>query len=102
MHSNLCRHSYEQRANVQRGAALVCRYIVLVEAHHLGNHLLEKLRRHFRHKYAAASTLQTRRVLVHTEHTHLAVGTTVSLKALERFLTVMQACRGHVHLDILV
>ena len=102
MHTYLRRHSNQQRTYIKSGTALISRDIILVEADNLGHHFLKQFSRHFRHKYAAASALQTRGVLVHAEHTHLAVRTAVGLQPLKSFLTVMQACGRHVHLDVLV
>ena len=102
MDAHLCRHADEQRTDIQCGSALVGGYVFLIETYNLAHHPLEKLGRNFGHHYAAACALQSRGVLVHTEHTYLAIGTAVCFQSLERLLTVVQACGGHVHVDVFV
>ena len=98
----LCRCTDEERTDVECCAALVCRDVLLIEAHYLLHHLLEYFCRQLRHHDAAACRLQTCCVLVHTEHAHLAVGATICLQSLKGFLSVVQTGGCHVKLNVLV
>ena len=99
MHAHLGSRTDKQRTDVQRGPALVWRDKTLVEPYHLLDHFFKTFRRQFGHQYAAARALQTLGILVHAEHAHLAVRTTVSLQPLESFLPVVQASSRHVDIE---
>ena len=102
MYSYLSRCADEQRTDVERGSTLVCRDILLIEAHYLLHHLNEQFCRQLGHHDATACRLQTCSVVLYTEHTHLAVGTAISLQSLKSLLTIMQTGGCHVQFQILV
>ncbi len=102
MNANLRADADEQRADIQRSTTLISRYPLLIEAHHLLHHFLKHLCRHLWHHDAVAGTLQACGVVFHTEDTHLAVGTTVSLQSFKGLLTIVKAGGSHVHVDVFV
>ena len=99
MHTHLSTGTYHEGTDVEACTALVGRDETLVEAHHTVHHLVELLSGEFGHQYATACALQTGSILVGAEHTHLAIGTTVGLQALESLLAIVQTGGRHVHGD---
>ena len=102
MHAHLCAGADEQRADIERGPALVGGNPLLVQAHHLLHHLGEQLGRHLGHHDAPAGTLQASGILVDTEDAHLAIGAAICFQALESLLAVVQTGGCHVQFQILV
>ena len=98
MYANLCAGTNKERTDVEGSAALVCGDILLVETHHLGDHLLEKGGGNLGHHNTAAGALQACGILIHAEHTHLAVGAAVGLETFKGFLAIVQTggCHGEV------
>ena len=92
----------KERTDVESGSALVGRNVLLVQTHHLLYHLLKQLCGYLRHEDAATSALQTCCVLVHAEHAHLAVGTTVSFQTFKGLLSVVETGSCHVEFDVFV
>ena len=102
VHANLCAGANEQWAYVERSAALVWRNKLLVQFHHLCNHLTEKLHAYTWHKYSVTTALQTLGVCLKTKNSDLAILATESLEPLKGTLTIVQASCRHVNVYIFV
>ena len=72
------------------------------EAHYFLYHLNEKVGGKLRHDDTTAGALQTCCVLLGAEYAYLAVRATVCFQTLEGLLTIVQAGRCHVDVDILI
>ena len=101
MYTHLRTGADEQRTDIERRARFVGRNEAFVELHHAEHGFAEALSAELGHQDAATGGLQTSRILLQTEDTHLAVFATEGFQPFECFLTIVQTGRCHVQRDSL-